>query len=123
MRLAKLVEPQGNAPNRAEVYGDIVTSNAIAAGGAAGEQAILKTETDRDAVGLWLDDPLERLTGQKFLDTIDKLAHLLLRVGVVEAHHRHRVPNGLEAVDRRAADALARRVGGAEFRMRRLEIE
>ena len=123
VRLAKLVEPQGNAPNRAEVCGYIVTSNAIATGDAAGEQAILKTETDRNAVGLRLDEPLEQLTGQKFLDTINKLAHLLLRVRVIEAHHRHRVPNGLEAVNRLAADPLARGIRCAKLGMHRLESQ
>ena len=61
--------------------------------------------------------------GRSFCTRYNKVAHLLLRVGVVEAHHRHRMPNGLEAVDRRAADALTGRVGGLEFRMRQFEVE
>ena len=121
--MAKRIEPERDGADGAEVGRDVVAGNAVAAGGAAGEQAILKTKADRDAVGLGLDEPLERLAGQELLHAVNKVAHLLLRVGIVEAHHRHRMPNGLEAVDRRAADALTGGVGGLEFRMRQLEVE
>ena len=123
VRLAKRVEPERYGADGAQVGRDIVAGNAIAAGGAAGEQAVLKPQADRNAVGLRLDDPLERLAGQELLNADNELAHLRLRVGVVEAHHRHRVPDRLEAVDRRAADALAGGVGCAELRVGRLEIE
>ena len=121
--MVKRIEPERDGTDGAEVGRDVVAGNAVAAGGAEGEQAILKTKADRDAVGLGLDEPLERLAGQELLHAVNKVAHLLLRVGVVEAHHRHRMPNGLEAVDRRAADALTRGVGGLEFRMRQFEVE
>ena len=66
VRLAKRIEPERDGADGAEVRRDVVAGNTVAAGGAAGEQAILKTEANRDAVGLGLDEPLERLAGQGF---------------------------------------------------------
>ena len=121
--MAKRLESEWNATDCAQVRRDVIAGNAIAAGGTNGELPPLVTQADRDTVGFWLDDPVERFSWQQFLDALDELAHLLLRVGIVETHHRHGVTHRLEAVDRLAANALARRVGRAQLRVRGLEVE
>ena len=58
--MAKRLESKRNATDGAKVRRDVIPGNAVAAGGADGELAPLVTQADRDTVGFWLDDPVER---------------------------------------------------------------
>ena len=74
-----------DAADGPQIGGDVVPGGAVAAGGAAGEDALLVAQVDGHAVDLGLDDPFERFARQEPLDAVDELAQLLLRIGVVQA--------------------------------------
>ena len=109
---------RGDAANRLEVGGDVVAGRAVAAGRAAGEDALLVAQVDRHAVDLGLDDPVQLLVGQQPLHAVDELAQFVLRVGVVQAEHRLPMLHRLELFQRLAADALRRGIGRDELRER-----
>src|SRR5205085_8798713 len=89
-------QPRGDAADRSQVTGDIISGHAIAARGAASEGAIFVTKVDREAIDLWLDDPIQSFLRQKPLHPIDKLAQFGLGVSIVQAEHRLALRNGLE---------------------------
>ena len=110
-------------PDRPQVDRDIVALLPVAAGEALDEDAFLVTDAHRDAVDFRLHDEAELFPLQRALDAIDEGFQLGGRVGVVEALHRQRMRHRLEMGQRRAADALARRIGGLQLRVRLLEVE
>ena len=57
------------------------------------------------------------------MHALDELAHLVLRVSVIEAHHRDEVLRGLEFAQRPSADALAGRIGRSELRELFFQVE
>ena len=89
------------------------------------EQAILVAQAHRDAVDLRLDEPFQRLAGQQLLDARDPFAQRR-RCRLSRRDCRARASarawrTCCEAGGRLAADALRRRVGRDQLRMRRLE--
>ena len=76
--------------------GDIVARGTIAPRCAEGELPLLVAQIDGHAVDFRFHDPLEFLIRQKSLHAGNKLVDLHLRVGVVQAHHRSQVLNGVE---------------------------
>ena len=85
------LESQGQTANRFQIRGDVVASRAVAARGADGENPGLVPETDRHAVDLRLNAPVELFVGNELLSPFDELPHFVLRISVVEAHHRDEV--------------------------------
>ena len=101
------VESQGQTANGFEISRDVVAGGAVAARGAQCEQAVFVSEVDRHAIDLRLDAPVEFFVGQEFLHPLDKLPQFLLRIGIVEAHHRGEMLRGFEFALGLSADALA----------------
>ena len=96
-----------DAADRSQVTGDIIAGHAIAARGAASEDAILVTKIDGQSIDLWLDDPIQSFLRQKPLHPIYKLAQLGLGVGIVQAEHRLDMLNRLKGFERFSAHSLA----------------
>ena len=122
-----ILDPQWDLPDRAQVLRDLLADLPIAARGAAGEDAVLVHEGDREAVDLRLGDVLDGLDRRPI--GRGQLAHagvpgaeLLLVAGVRQRVHRLQVPSGLELVERRGTHALGRRVGRQELGVLDLEV-
>ena len=119
-QLRRLLDPQRDRADRAQVLGDVLADPAVAAGGAAGEHTVLVGERDRQPVDLRLGRVAE-LRGadveplQVVADPRLPGPQLLLVAGVGEREHRLGVLDPLEAVERRGADPLGGRVGGAQL--------
>ena len=86
------------------------------------KHAVFIADGDRHAIHLWLDHTVDLLASEAFLQPNKKGRQLLLRVGVVQAHHRHRVPDLREALDRRTADALRGGIFGQQVGVFRLNV-
>ena len=119
-QLRGVVDPQRDRLDRAQVVGDVLADAAVAAGRAAGEDAVLVGERDRQAVDLRLGHVAELAGGDvEALELVADArlpgAQLLLVAGVGEGEHRLGVLDLLELVERRAADPLGRRVGRAQL--------
>ena len=117
-----VVDPQRDRADRAQVAGHVLADPAVAAGGAADQDAVLVGERDRQAVDLRLGRVAELRGGDvEALEVVADArlpgAQLLLVAGVGEREHRLGVLDLLEAVQRRRADPLGRRVGAAQLRV------
>ena len=92
---------------RADIGGDVLAFGAVAAGGGGDEFAILVAQRHRQPVDLRLGaegDLLVVAQLQKAADAGDEIDDVLIREGVVERQHRHRVADFLEAAGGRGAD-------------------
>ena len=105
----------GHGRDRAQVLGDVLAGDAVAARRADREPAVLVLQRDREAVELGLGDEADRL-GDQPLDARAPREQLLARERVVERQHRHAVHDRRERRRRPAARALRRRVGRDERR-------
>ena len=106
-------EGQGQRTDRPDVGSHVLAALAVTAGRAAHEAAVLVGQRDAEPVDLELADiGRGRGAAQSSADPLVERAQLGLVVGVVEAQHRHRVPDRDEAFGRPAAHALRRRIGG-----------
>ena len=85
------LELQGQTANGFEIRGNVVAGHAVAARGADGENPVLVPEIDRHAVDLRLNAPVELFVGNELLNALDELPHFILRICVVETHHRDEV--------------------------------
>ena len=119
-QLRRVVDPQRDRADRAQVLGHVLADAAVAAGGAADEDAVLVGERDRQPVDLRLGRVAE--LGGADVEALEVVAdarlpgaQLLLVAGVAEREHLLGVLDLLEAVERRGADPLGRRVGGEQL--------
>jgi hypothetical protein len=94
----------------------VVAGGAVAAGGAADEQALFVTQVDGHAVNFGLDHPFEFFARQQPLDPGDELADFALRIGVVQAEHGFEVADGQELLERLAANPLGGGIRGDQRR-------
>ena len=110
--------------DRADVDGDILADDAVAACGAAYQSAVLILQRDAQAVDLQLGDIGHR--SLKIVQTAAKAvverAQLVVVVRVVQAEHRLGMPHRGKAFGRASADALRRRIGCDEIRVIALEL-
>ena len=120
LRVARDAQRQG--ADRARAGGHVVADLAVAAGGRDGEDASLVRRAEREAVDLGLDDVVDRLAPGDRADHRVEVRELRAVVGVLQRLHRDRVGDFLEAVERRAADALRGRIGRAQLRVRVLQV-
>ena len=119
-QLRRVLDAQRDRADRAQVLGDVLADPAVAAGRAADQDAVLVDERHRQPVDLRLGrvaelrggdvEPLEVVADPRLPG-----AQLLLAAGVGEREHRLEVLDLPEAVERRRADPLGRRVGGAQL--------
>ena len=125
-RLGQLL---GHGLDRAQVGRDVLAGRAIAARGALDKAAAAVADAHREAVDLQLGDVAQLarrvLLGhaQQPPDACVEGAHLVVREGVVERQHRHRVLDLGELAGRRAAHALGRRIGRDQLGMGFLEVD
>ena len=75
-----------------------------------------------DAVHLGFDGELCGLSVEIFGDPVEKIAQLLLTVGIIKALHGHGVPDGAEGVERGAPHFLGRGIFVRQLRVGLLEI-
>ena len=114
--------PQRHRADRAQVHGHVLALDAVAARGAADEDAVLVGEVDREPVDLRLEHVRDGLVGAEALpDVVRPLLERLGRRHLLERAHRRRVGDLLEALRRRRADPLGRRVRRDELGMIPLE--
>ena len=120
---------QRDAADGADVVGHVVAGLAVAAGGGVGEFSVPIEQGNGDAVDLGLDGDRDVVALEVFLEAAVEIDEFLFGAGgsgffhrlgaefedVVDAEHGDGVADLLEALDRRAADALGDRVRGAEF--------
>ena len=85
------------------------------------KRAVLVAQADRQAVELRLGRVLDCLDARAPRARAVEGAHFLLVEGVAERQHRHAVPHLGELRQRRAADALGRRIRRAQLGMLRLQ--
>ncbi len=113
--------------DRAHVARHVLAHLAVAAGRSHGEPALLVAEIDREAVELELGDVLDRrrVGGEP---QVAAHAGVELRRGFgrgvgfgANRQHRHDMAHRLELLERHTPDALRRRIGCDELRMRRLD--
>src|SRR5258707_2427759 len=64
------VKPGGNAANRFEIRGDIITRGAVASSCAGGEDSVFIPEIDGQAIDFWFDDPIQCFVWQESLDAV-----------------------------------------------------
>ena len=113
----------GRLGHSLQVRGHVLADAPVAARRADREHAVLVDELDAGAVELRLGHVLDRRSRpEQPADALVEGAQLGLVHRVVEREHRHRVRDRGEALGRRRAHALGRRVGPAQLRVRRLEL-
>ena len=124
--LGRVVDPQWDRPDRAQVLGDVLADHAVAASRPANELAALVEQRDRDPVDLRLGDEAQ-LPGadvelaQPVVQARLPGPELVRAAGVAQREHRLQVANRLERVDRLAAHPLGRRIRAAQLGVLRLE--
>ncbi len=122
----RVVDPQRDGADRAQIVRDVLADLAVAAGGTALEHAVAVEQADRQAVDLRLHDIVEAglldaLSGQVVAHPLDPGAQLLGRAYVAEREHRLEVLDLFELAHRFAADPLGGRVGAQQGRVIALE--
>ncbi len=80
-------EALGDVGDRTDVGGDVLAGAAVAAGGGAGESAVLIGEVDREAVHLQLAQEVVGHALQLTGDAVGPLPQLLVVEGVVQREH------------------------------------
>ena len=114
--------PQRDRLDRTEVRGHVLAALAVSARRAPDEHAVLVDQRDRGAVDLRLEHVRDGLVrAEPLADVVGPLLERLARRHLLERAHRREVLHLPEAVRRRRADALGRRVGRDELRVRLLE--
>jgi len=113
---------QRDRRDRSQVVRDVLADLAVAARGAALEHAVAVQQRDGQPVDLRLADVVElrvldALPGEVVAHAPHPRPQLLLAARVGQRQHRLQVRDLLEVRDRRAADALRRRVGRQQLRV------
>jgi hypothetical protein len=103
-------------PHGAEILADVLAPGAVAACRALEEGAVFVHQGHGEAVHLRLADQGEVVAFHEAGDALIPGAKLLRAEGVTEAQERHAVLDDAERLDRRAGDALRRRVGRDQLR-------
>ena len=125
-RPALALEPMRDIGDRFEILGDILAHGAVAARGAAHEDAVLVEQRRREAIDLGLGGKhqLEVLvTLEEPVPAFGELDHVRVGIGLGEAEHRHRVPHLGEAFCRRRPHLFGEAVRPLEFGKRGLDFE
>nr|BFF27017.1 hypothetical protein GCM10025732_49820 [Glycomyces mayteni] len=113
-------EALGDGGDGADVRGDVFAGDAVAAGGGAGEAAVLVDEVDGEAVDLDLAEVA--LAGDLGGDAVGPGLDFFEAEDVLEAEHLLQVDDGRERLGE-GADDLGRRVGGLELGEGRLQVD
>jgi hypothetical protein len=116
------VEAQRDGTHGAQVRRHVLARGAVAAGGALHEEAVFVREGDGEAVELELRGVFDRFGFQPFAHAAIEGSHVLLVECVGEREHRHAVLDGGEAIARRGAHALRRRIRRAQLRVLLLQL-
>ena len=115
-------EGERHGPDRAHVGRDVVAPDAVAAGDAADEPALLVVQGHGKAVHLQLGHVLHLPLADQAEDPRLELAQLVLAVGVVQAEHGSAMDELREGLGGLLPHALGGAVGGDEVGMPRLEL-
>jgi hypothetical protein len=107
--------------DRPQVRGDVLADDPVAARRALREAAVDVGEVHGEPVDLQLARVVDALAPECLADPLIERAQLLLAERVPERQHRCRVAHRREALGRRHADALRRRVGIDELGLLGLE--
>ena len=123
----RVLDPQRDRADRAQVLRHVLAHLAVAARSAADERAVLVDERDREPVDLWLGHEvhlahLDALTREIALRAEHPCGELVLVAGVGERQHRLQMPDLVELVERLTADALGGRVRREQIGMVPLEV-
>ncbi len=122
-RPALAVQAQGDVAHGAHVGADVLAGGAVAAGGAAGQPAVLVQQADRQAVELGLATVVHlgaaaeqvaarQQVGQAFAHAAVEVQQVLFLEGVAQAEHGDFVADFAEGRGGGPAHALGRRFGG-----------
>ncbi len=117
-------EPLRNFADGADIGGDVLALEAVAAGRGVDEVAALVAQRARQAVDLGLGGEGERLVGGEAEEPphpVGEIDHLLVVEHVAEREHRHRVADLGELARRRRADPAAGRIGPDQVGEQRLD--
>ena len=118
-------QPQRDGSNRPQVRGDVLAARAVASRRASDEAAVLVGQRNADAVDLQLRDVGDvppRVLPEPAADAVVERPQLFLRVRVIQAEHRLRVFDGLEAGGRAPAHAPCRGIVAREVRVLGFEL-
>ena len=115
------LQAQGYGANGPDVGGYVLAHLAVAARDAAHQLAVLIGERHGKAIQLQFRHVFHLVAARQFAHAAVKVAQVVNRIGVVEAHHGRRVAHLGEFRGGRASHALRRGVGRDELRM--LEFE
>ena len=99
----RFFQAQGNAPDGADVGGDIFAHGTVAAGGGIDEFAVFVDERDGETVDFEFGFVMRMRIGRS--DAPVEVAEFLEREGVVETQQGNAVTDGLEFPQRRSRDA------------------
>ena len=103
---------------RADIGGDVLAFLAVAAGGGGDEFAVLVAQRHRQPVDLRLGGEGDFFVVAELKETADagdEIDDVLIREGIVERQHRHRVANFGKAARRRGADFERERLQRAQI--------
>ncbi len=115
-------QAQRNGLDRAQVRSHVLARFAVAACGATHEQTVFVAQADREPVELRLDRKRQRcIVVEPVADATHELADFLGIERIRKRKHRNRVTHLGEFARWRRADALGRRFGRHQFRMRGFE--
>ncbi len=118
-----LPQSKRDAADCAQVLGNVLATEAVAARRADGEAVVLVAEGDGNAVYLQLAHHVEAVNFEEVLGALVPGEELLLVEGVGQAEHRCAVLYDAERLDGRSPDALGRRVGRDQLGMGRLQLD
>ena len=124
IRVAVPVQPFRNFADGADIGGDVLAFEAVAAGRGVDEVAALVAQRAGQAVDLGLGGEGERIIGgeaEEPLHPIGEIDHLLVVEHVAEREHRHRVADLGELTGRRRANPTAGRIGPDQVGEQRLD--
>ena len=111
----------GTSFDRADIGGDVLALEAVAARGGRDQLAVLVAQRHRQPVDLRLGGERHRLVlleVEEAADAADEIGDLLGVERVLQRQHRHRVPHLGEAARRRGADLARQALQRAQVRER-----
>ena len=117
----RALEPQRDGRDGADVSRDLLAQDPVAAGHPAHERAVLVEQRHGHPVDLELGHERHLLAAEDAQQPRMPLAQLLDGGGVVQAEHRHGVPDRRQVPLDLGPDALRRRVGRDQVGVRRLD--